>query len=495
MKRKEIIRQKRHAKRARTENNVTTKDYFSEESGTADINSEIWNFGKRTWRCRHCDALLWYEERLNSNKQTKNPSFGICCKNGKVSLPAQEEPPAYLERLLNGDDKVSKKFRENIRSYNSMFAFTSTGGIVDKSINNGHAPYVFRMHGQNYHHIGTLLPEEGTKPRWAQLYIYDTEHEVSNRISSAKCSGEQSSVAPKIVEGLKNMLDDNNVLAKTFRMARDRFKEEDFNDVTLKLIGKRNRSGTHGLPSASEVAALVVRNADEECVGRDIIVEYKNMVPQRISEIHPKFMSLQYPLLYPYGEDGFTLEIPYKCEGDKEYKRKYVSMLDYYSYFLHHRPGQSMLLLNSGRLSLQYWVDVYTCIEQNRLNWIRHNQGKLRTELYSGLQDALDRGDTRTEMVGKRIYLPSTHTGSPRYMAQNLQDAMAICRWIGYPNLFVTFTCNSKWPEIQNMIDELNKKQKPADRAEVVVRVFMIKLKQLLRDISKGIIFGETVAG
>jgi hypothetical protein len=74
-----------------------------------------------------------------------------------------------------------------------------------------------------------------------------------------------------------------------------------------------------------------------------------------------------------------------------------------------------MLLLNFGRLSLQFWVDVFTCIEQNRLNWIRHNQGKLRTNLYSGLQDALDRGDTRTKMVGKRIYLPSSHIRSPRY--------------------------------------------------------------------------------
>jgi hypothetical protein len=74
-----------------------------------------------------------------------------------------------------------------------------------------------------------------------------------------------------------------------------------------------------------------------------------------------------------------------------------------------------MLLLNFGRLSLQFWVDVFTCIEQNRLNWIRHNQGKLRTNLYSGLQDALDRGDTRTKMVGKRIYLPSSHIRSPIY--------------------------------------------------------------------------------
>jgi hypothetical protein len=37
---------------------------------------------------------------------------------------------------------------------------------------------------------------------------------------------------------------------------------------------------------------------------------------------------------------------------------------------------------------------------------------------------------------------------------------MTICHWIGYPNLFVTFTCKSKWPEIQYMIDELNKKNK-----------------------------------
>jgi hypothetical protein len=72
---------------------------------------------------------------------------------------------------------------------------------------------------------------------------------------------------------------------------------------------------------------------------------------------------------------------------------------------------------------------------------------------------------------------------------------MSICRWIGYPDLFVTFTCNSKWSEIQYMIDQLNKKQRPADRAEVVLRVFMMKLKQLLYDISKGIIFGEIVAG
>jgi endo-1,4-beta-D-glucanase Y len=92
------------------------------------------------------------------------------------------------------------------------------------------------------------------------IYIYDTEHEIENRIEASKCHAEKSSIDPTIVAGLQKMLDDNNVLAKTFRMARDRFKEDDYHDYTLKLIGKRNKSRTHNLPFASKVAALIVRD-------------------------------------------------------------------------------------------------------------------------------------------------------------------------------------------------------------------------------------------
>jgi hypothetical protein len=45
------------------------------------------------------------------------------------------------------------------------------------------------------------------------------------------------------------------------------------------------------------------------------------------------------------------------------------------------------------------------------------------------------------------------------------------------------------------MLDEAKDKQKPANRADVTVRVFMLKLKELLRDIVQGKRFGETVAG
>jgi hypothetical protein len=109
-------------------------------------------------------------------------------------------------------------------------------------------------------------------------------------------------------------------LVKTFRIARDRFKEEDYHGYTLKLTGKK--SGTHNLPSASEVVALVVRDPSDKIEACDIIVDFKDMGPKRISDIHPKLMSLQYPLLFPYGEDGFTLEIPYRRGHADNCKRK-----------------------------------------------------------------------------------------------------------------------------------------------------------------------------
>jgi len=63
-----------------------------------------------------------------------------------------------------------------------MFAFTSMGGRVNNAMNNGNAPPMFVMNGENYHQIGSLLPLTGNQPKFFQLYIYiyiyDTDNEI-----------------------------------------------------------------------------------------------------------------------------------------------------------------------------------------------------------------------------------------------------------------------------------------------------------------------------
>ncbi len=51
--------------------------------------------------------------------------------------------------------------------------------------------------------------------------------------------------------------------------------------------------------------------------------------------------------------------------------------------------------------------------------------------------------------IGKTVILPSTFQGSARNMQQRYQDAMAIILSTGKPDLFITFTSNPRWPEIE----------------------------------------------
>ena len=71
-------------------------------------------------------------------------------------------------------------------------------------------------------------------------------------------------------------------------------------------------------------------------------------------------------------------------------------------------------------------------------------QDKLKAETLASLAEHRE--------AEKYTILPSTHTGSPRHNHQNYQDAMATVRKHGKPDLFVTFTCNPKWREVQEAL-------------------------------------------
>ncbi|GJY77799.1 hypothetical protein Tco_0483600, partial [Tanacetum coccineum] len=119
------------------------------------------------------------------------------------------DPPEYIKDLLQ-----NKHFMENIRAYNQMFAMTSFGAKVDDSINRGRGPYVFKVFGQVYHWIGSLCPPAGEPPRFLQLYIYDTKHEVENRMWHFG-GIDDSNLDSKIVEGLIHFLDVHDELIMT----------------------------------------------------------------------------------------------------------------------------------------------------------------------------------------------------------------------------------------------------------------------------------------
>jgi len=157
-------------------------------------------------------------------------------------------------------------------------------------------------------------------------------------------------------------------------------------------------------------------------------------------------------------------------------------------------PTPVEMLYCCGRLSQQYIVDAFVKIEESRLLFIRHHQDKLRVETYRGLQDWLHQagsGAPTTERVGRPIILPSSFTGGPRAMYQHYQDSMSIVRRFGRPDLFITFTCNPNWPEI---VQAISAPQTRSERADIVDRVFVHKLREFLDDVRKHQRFGAVVA-
>ncbi|XP_074304947.1 uncharacterized protein LOC141639801 [Silene latifolia] len=157
--------------------------------GNDGVLEGYWDIGDPKYECTKCRAQMWFQERKKKKKGTRCPKFSLCCSDGKVKLPWLKEPPQLLKSLLSRQHPFSKHFIENIRAYNGMFSFTSMGGKIDHSINQGRGPYTFRMRGQNIHRIGSLLPSTGATPKFCQLYIYDTEEEVENRKKAIREDG------------------------------------------------------------------------------------------------------------------------------------------------------------------------------------------------------------------------------------------------------------------------------------------------------------------
>ncbi|XP_072077768.1 uncharacterized protein [Arachis hypogaea] len=288
---------------------------------------------------------------------------------------------------------------------------------VDHSINKCGAPPIFRIGGQNYHHIGSLLPPKSEKPKFVQLYIYDTENEITNRMESFRSNISAELMETEIVSSLKVMMDENNVLAKAFRSARDRYQVDGFADVKLRLITRRNTDArTYNLPTASKVAALIVGDIDKSGVNRDIIIETKSRILQRIEVVHPMYLALQYPLLFSYGEDGYRLHIATSSRPNvrKTEKRTTISMKDFFAYRFQRRTNESQILLRSRRLLQQFIVDAYTMVESERLLYLRLKQPNLRLGKFKQLHECMVRGETNAINTGQRIILPKSFTGSPR---------------------------------------------------------------------------------
>ncbi|XP_074289417.1 uncharacterized protein LOC141614570 [Silene latifolia] len=204
-------------------------------------------------------------------------------------------------------------------------------------------------------------------------------------------------------------------------------------------------------------------------------------------------MALQYPLLFRCGEDGYRLGISHSenslRNSNSENPRDKLTLREWYAFRIQDRPLsiEFPTLLQSGKAYHQFLVDGFASVESHRLKFIRYNQDLLRVDNYNNLRRAVERGDVEPSSAGSRLIVPSSLVGGGPYMRVNYLDTMTICRWFGYPDLFITFKCNPKWPKITRFVR--NRGLNPEDRPDILSRVFKIKLEELMIDLKERHIF------
>ncbi|CAO3618736.1 unnamed protein product [Mucor hiemalis] len=159
--------------------------------------------GRMNIKCNDCGALHWIDEKPAAST-IASPIWETCCKKGKVKLDVLVEPPEPLKSLMDGTHVKSVQFLNNIRQYNSSFAFTSFGATGNAGQRNPSAGFMpVQVHGELYHLQGPLN-ENQRNPTYNQLYIYDPAFASSIRQSR------NSTLDPDLIKDLSIMLHENS---------------------------------------------------------------------------------------------------------------------------------------------------------------------------------------------------------------------------------------------------------------------------------------------
>jgi hypothetical protein len=163
----------------------------------------------------------------------------------------------------------AKDFRQCICSYNNALAFTSVGANLDTSVAQP-GNYTYRLRGELYHRMGSLLPQPGEAPKFAQLYISDPHAELDGRM------GNFGDLNRDTLQSLQRMLHACNPYVSIYQMAAERLQGEAI-ELSIRLMNDRRIDlRRYNAPIVNEVGALMVGGDVDEADARDIVIRSTN---------------------------------------------------------------------------------------------------------------------------------------------------------------------------------------------------------------------------
>eukprot|EP00808_Paulinella_micropora_P018172 g13822.t1 len=450
-------------------------------------------FDSPNQRCTFCGAWFWKHElnpNLRANQQFTDRMavryYWSCCANGYVKLDRLPPLPTDLLNLfiLDGPLCFNQSDQQQV----------SPGGTP-----------TFVIQGSTHHLIGPLQPNVPDQTNFLQIYFLDNNQRRARRLHVVGLPDNQQH--GYILEVLEEVMRNNRFL-QAFETALDRARLRRMLGVPpvphfrLLCLGPNDgpplpdgsHRGQYNVPGDDSIAILInedctcVENAHRIVDERQIVIYERpatnnptKLGLQTINASHADYDPLVYVLFCPSGTGlGFHTRINYNNQDNRPFRRG-ISYPSHESY-VHiedpdRRSGSITDILHLGRcLWQQFLVDQYCKIQDRRLDFQRNNPDRIRSDLY--------------QRPGKehKTILNSSIMFSPRSFYKRYMNAMSIVRELGRPSLFITMTANPNWQEIQGA---LKPGQTPNDRPDIVQRVFEMKVKQVIKAITKDNCFGR----
>ena len=283
--------------------------------------------------CDRCKAKKWILE----------PDILCCPKKEKWQrYPHLNALQGRLKILYEGQTvdgkqtEESKHFLNNILKYNSCFQMTSFK--ADKII---HDWSTFKVQGQLYHKLGSLLPEKDIEEKFLQIYFISD----FNKQAQLRCN-----ISPEtkenIVRDIQQYLSDNNLLIRNFKSALDNGMRNNPDNFDIVICADKappgHHAGRYNAPVVDEVSAVITGLKHGR---RDIVIKHREGQLTSIQDTNHAYDALQYPLIYTMGEDGYDFGIAIVDEDKNPIinkgKKRYVTAMNYYAYMLMIRDDES----------------------------------------------------------------------------------------------------------------------------------------------------------
>lgn len=179
---------------------------------------KLFSVGLMNIECVYCGALFFKNEIMN------------CCKSNSLTRILKKydlkpnDIPELIKQLFDRQHEFSDEFILNIRHYNNIFSFVSTGIqppgkiIIDQTMNG----FTFICDGWPVHYIGSMIPLDKHQSKFSQIYLLESNQQIEIRSKIYK--NYKVHLNEKLIELLQLMFFKYNQLVKKYHQIGKFFK-------------------------------------------------------------------------------------------------------------------------------------------------------------------------------------------------------------------------------------------------------------------------------